>query len=250
MTVVVAGAGAAAFGLFVLAGLLRIGDIATTDGTTRTSINAAYQVVLAEERLAVQTVVEGIGVPIAIGVTGALLLALNLLDLVTGAVIVFGLVLGVIWTVIAFGVHRSAWTRSPARYPRPRPRRLRHNASTMVGAVTAAPTTTRCASRSRPARRCRLAGIRGRAGTWPTTQTPSCVYAHSSNSPRTETSGQPSTSGRSSSTSRARPTRPTGALPPGRSAEPSRCRPRPARHAPRRCRLYEAAARCRDSWRW
>jgi hypothetical protein len=107
MTVVVAGAGAAAFGLFVLAGVLRIGDIATTDGTTRTSINAAYQVVPVEERLAVQAVVEGIGVPLAIGVTGVLLLALNLLDLGTGAVIVFGLALGVIWTVIAFGVYRS-----------------------------------------------------------------------------------------------------------------------------------------------
>ena len=50
---------------------LRIADIAATDGTTRTSINAAFQVVPIEERLAVQAVVEGIGVPVAIGVTGA-----------------------------------------------------------------------------------------------------------------------------------------------------------------------------------
>ena len=70
MAVVVAGPGAASFGLFVLAGVLRIADIATTDGTTRTSINAAFQVVPVEERLAVQAVVEGIGVPIAIGLTG------------------------------------------------------------------------------------------------------------------------------------------------------------------------------------
>ena len=93
MAVVAAGPGAAAFGLFVLAGVLRIADIAATDGTTRTSINAAYQVVPVEERLAVQAVVEGIGVPVAIGVTGVLLLALNVLDLGIGAVIVFGLVL-------------------------------------------------------------------------------------------------------------------------------------------------------------
>ena len=70
MAVVAAGPGAAAFGLFVLAGVLRIADIAATDGTTRTSINAAFQVVPIEERLAVQAVVEGIGVPVAIGVTG------------------------------------------------------------------------------------------------------------------------------------------------------------------------------------
>src|SRR5262245_21211305 len=113
MTVVVAGAGAAAFSLFVLASVLRVVDIATTDGTTRTSINAAHQVVPIGERLAVQAVVEGIGVPIAIGVTGVLLLALNMLDLGTGAVIVFGLVLGLIWTAVAFRVYRS-YTQSLA----------------------------------------------------------------------------------------------------------------------------------------
>jgi hypothetical protein len=113
MVVAAAGAGTAAFGLFVLAGVLRVADIATTDGTTRTSINAAYQVVPAEERLAVQAVVEGIGVPVAIGVTGVLLLALNLLGFGTGAVIVFGLVLGVIWTVVAVSAYR-AYTQSLA----------------------------------------------------------------------------------------------------------------------------------------
>ncbi len=95
-------------------------DIAATDGTTRTSINAAYQIVPVEERLAVQAVVEGIGVPVAIGVTGVLLLALNVLDLGTAAVIGFGLVLGVVWTVIAVGVYRS-YTRALADEMRRRP---------------------------------------------------------------------------------------------------------------------------------
>lgn len=113
MLVVVAGAGPAAFGLFVLAGVLRIADIATTDGTTRTSINAAYQVVPVEDRLSVQAVVEGVGVPIAIGVTGVLLLALNVLGLGTGGVIVFGLVLGVAWTGVAVVAYRS-YTRTLA----------------------------------------------------------------------------------------------------------------------------------------
>jgi hypothetical protein len=107
MLVVAAGAGTAAFGLFVLAGVVRVADIATTDGTTRTSINAAYQVVPVEERLSVQAVVEGIGVPVAIGVTGVLLLALNVLGFGTGGVIVFGLVLGAVWTVVAARVYRS-----------------------------------------------------------------------------------------------------------------------------------------------
>jgi hypothetical protein len=107
MTVIVAGGGAASFGLFVLAGAVRIADIAATDGTTRTSINAAFQVVPIRERLAVQAVVEGVGVPVAIGVTGVILLVLNVLDLGIGAVIVFGLALAVVWTGIAVGVYRS-----------------------------------------------------------------------------------------------------------------------------------------------
>ena len=113
MTVVAAGPGAASFGLFVLASVVRIADIAATDGTTRTSINTAYQIVPVEERLAVQAVVEGIGVPVAIGATGVLLLVLQALDLGIGAVIVFGLVLGVIWTAVAVGVYRS-YTRGLA----------------------------------------------------------------------------------------------------------------------------------------
>lgn len=107
MVVVAAGAGTAALGLFVLAGLLQTADIATSDGTTRTSINAAYQVVPAEERLRVQAVVEGVGAPAAIGATGVLLLALEALDLGIGVVIVFALVLAVTWLAVAARVYKS-----------------------------------------------------------------------------------------------------------------------------------------------
>ena len=113
MAVVSAAAGSASFALLVLASVLRIGDIAATDGTTRTSINAAYQIVPAQERLAVQSVVEGIGVPFAIGATGVLLLILSALDLGIGAVIVFGLCLGVVWTGVAVILYRS-YTRALA----------------------------------------------------------------------------------------------------------------------------------------
>ena len=120
MAVVAAGPGTASLGLFVLAAWLRIADLAATDGTTRTSINAAYQVVPVEERLSVQAVVEGIGVPVAIGATGVLLLVLEAFGLGVGAVIVFGLLLSVLWTAVAVGVYRS-YTRALAGEMRRRP---------------------------------------------------------------------------------------------------------------------------------
>jgi len=107
MAVVVAGPGAASFGLFVLVAVARMGDIVLTDGTTRTSVNAAFQVVPMRERLAVQTVVEGIGVPVAIGATGAVLLIMNLLGLGIGAVIALGVVVGVIWTASGAAMYAS-----------------------------------------------------------------------------------------------------------------------------------------------
>jgi hypothetical protein len=113
MAVVVAGPGAAAFGLFVLAAVTRLADIVLTDGTTRTSVNASFQVVPIRDRLAVQAVVEGIGVPLAIGATGAVLLVMNVLGLGIGAVIVFGVVLSVIWTVSGAAMYRS-YTRTLA----------------------------------------------------------------------------------------------------------------------------------------
>jgi hypothetical protein len=113
MAVVVAGPGAAAYGLFVLAAVTRLTDIVLSDGTTRTSVNASFQVVPIQDRLAVQAVVEGIGVPVAIGATGAVLLLMNLLGLGIGAVIVFGAVLSVVWTVSGAAMYRS-YTRALA----------------------------------------------------------------------------------------------------------------------------------------
>ncbi len=120
MAVVAAGPGTGSFALFALAGVLRIADIAATDGTTRTSINVAYQVVDDEERLAIQAVVEGVGVPVAIGGTGVLLLVLDALGLGVGTVIVVGLLLSAAWTLVALAVHR-AYVRSLAGAMRARP---------------------------------------------------------------------------------------------------------------------------------
>ena len=125
MAVVVAGPGAAAYGLFVLAAVTRLTDIVLTDGTTRTSVNASFQVVPIQDRLAVQAVVEGIGVPVAIGATGAVLLLMNLLGLGIGAVIVFGAVLSVIWTASGFGDVPVVHTRARRRDETPVARRER-----------------------------------------------------------------------------------------------------------------------------
>ncbi len=120
MGVVVAGPGAAAYSLFALAAVARLADIVLSDGTTRTSVNAAFQVVPIRDRLAVQAVVEGIGVPVAIGATGVVLLVMNVLGLGIGAVIVFSAVLSVIWTVSGAAMYRS-YTRALADEVRRRP---------------------------------------------------------------------------------------------------------------------------------
>jgi len=70
--------GAASLSLLLVVSAARIADIALTDGTTRTSINATYQVLPERDRLAVQAAVEGIGVPVAIGISGVLILVLPL----------------------------------------------------------------------------------------------------------------------------------------------------------------------------
>jgi hypothetical protein len=120
MAAVVAGPGAAVYGLFVLAAVARIADIVLTDGTTRTSVNAAFQVVPIRDRFAVQAVVEGIGVPVAIGATGAVLLIMNVLGLGIGAVIAVGVVVGVIWTASGAAMYRS-YTRALAKEMTRRP---------------------------------------------------------------------------------------------------------------------------------
>ena len=113
MAVVVGGRGCRRLRPLRARGRARLTDIVLTDGTTRTSVNASFQVVPIQDRLAVQAVVEGIGVPVAIGATGAVLLLMNLLGLGIGAVIVFGAVLSVIWTVSGAAMYRS-YTRALA----------------------------------------------------------------------------------------------------------------------------------------
>ncbi len=107
MAVVAAGPGPVGLGFLALAGATRFADILLTDGTTRTSINATYQVLPVEDRLAVQATVEGAGVPLAIGFTGALLLVLQVLPGDVTVVIVIGVVVCAVWTAVAWFAHRA-----------------------------------------------------------------------------------------------------------------------------------------------
>ena len=111
MLVATLGPGASSLLLFTLVVTARIVDISLTDGVTRGSINAIFQLLPVEERMAVQASVEGIGVPMAIGATGIVLLLMTALDLGTSWIIAFALVLCSAWTVaavVAYGEYRGA----------------------------------------------------------------------------------------------------------------------------------------------
>ena len=107
MVVVYALTGASSLALLAIASATRIADIALTDGTTRTSINAMYQVLPGSGRLAVQTTVEGIGVPFAIGISGVLILVLNALPAALLALIVVTVLVCGIWTWAAVLLYRA-----------------------------------------------------------------------------------------------------------------------------------------------
>ena len=107
MTALAFGPGAAGLSFLAVAGVARVTDVVLTDGTTRTSINATYQLLPGEDRLAVQAVVEGAGVPIAIGLTGVLLLVLQVLAGDTAIVVAIATVVCIAWTVVAWFAHRA-----------------------------------------------------------------------------------------------------------------------------------------------
>ena len=100
-------AGGASLALLLVVSTARIADIALTDGTTRTSINAIYQVLPERTRLPVQTAVEGIGVPVAIGISGVLILGLTALPDALAATIAVTLAVCVVWTWSAILLYRA-----------------------------------------------------------------------------------------------------------------------------------------------
>jgi len=106
-------AGSATTAFFVLVCSAQVSDIALTDGTSRTSINATYQALAPAERLAAQTSVEAAGEPAAIAAVG-------------GLVLIFGaLGLGIIWLAVATAVLGGLWLAVAALCYREYGRRLR-----------------------------------------------------------------------------------------------------------------------------
>ena len=98
----------------------RIADIALTDGTTRTSVTIAYQAVPERSRLAVQAAIEGMAVPIAIGVSGVLILALNVLADPLVATIVVTVLVCAAWSWLAirlYGAYGPALVHALRRRP-------------------------------------------------------------------------------------------------------------------------------------
>ena len=112
--------GPVALVFFVLVCAQQVTDITLTDGSTRTSINATYQALPPRERVRAQTLVEGAGVPLALGFVGILLIGFDVLGLGVRAVGVITLLLSVVWLVTAalayreYGVNlRAVLTKRP-----------------------------------------------------------------------------------------------------------------------------------------
>ncbi len=107
MAVVLVALGGASLALLVTVSAARILDIALTDGTTRTSINAIYQVLPARERLGAQATIEGVGVPVAIAMSGVLVLGLNLLPWSLPALVLATLLVCVAWVWVGILLYRA-----------------------------------------------------------------------------------------------------------------------------------------------
>ena len=163
-----------------------------------------------------QAVVEGVGVPVAIGATGVLLLVLDALDLGVGAVIVFGLLLSVAVDRRRRRRATGSYVRALADAMRRRPLTADLTCSTTTcrrsGRCSGPTTRATCGSvwicsRASPRRRRRPSS----AGS-PSTRTRRCACARWCSSPRAATRERPPTPGRSRRALAATPAPPrTGA---------------------------------------
>ncbi len=100
--------GSIATNVFVLVVATRVSDLVLADGAARTSLSAAYQAVPTRVRLSAQAAIEGLAVPVAIGVSGALLMVLRATIGTDGMALPIATSLVVVaWTVVAFFVYRD-----------------------------------------------------------------------------------------------------------------------------------------------
>ncbi|MEP7055477.1 MAG: HEAT repeat domain-containing protein, partial [Actinomycetota bacterium] len=86
----------------------RVSDLTLGDGTARAAVGAAYQAVSGPERLAAQANVEGLGVPIAIGFSGVVLLVMRATVGTDGVALpVITSVVVALWLIVAVLVYRG-----------------------------------------------------------------------------------------------------------------------------------------------
>jgi hypothetical protein len=100
-------AGPAHVAFFGVMALARITDVTTLDAAGRTSINATFKALPPRQRLAAQVGVEAAGVPVALGLTAILILAINAVP-GTGVVHVAAatFVLTLVWCAVTVLVYR------------------------------------------------------------------------------------------------------------------------------------------------
>ena len=83
-------------------------DVILSESITSTSLKAVYQALPASDRPVVETGVEGMGVPLAFGLTGALLLLANAISGLTFThIILFTLLVTIFWIAAGFLVYRD-----------------------------------------------------------------------------------------------------------------------------------------------
>ncbi len=100
--------GTAGMVFFTFAVSTRVLDIVFTNGTTGTAIKTCYQVVPKADRTVVESTVEGIGVPVAYGLTGLCLIAFNALPGVgTLHIVGFTVMVSLVWLAAGFVVKRD-----------------------------------------------------------------------------------------------------------------------------------------------
>ena len=94
--------------VFVVIVASRMTDLVLSDGASRTSLGAAYQAVPTRVRLASQAAVEGLAVPVAIGLSGVVLIVLRSSVGTDGmALPVLTSIILAAWMIVAFHVFRE-----------------------------------------------------------------------------------------------------------------------------------------------
>jgi hypothetical protein len=147
MVVVLVGSGAASLALLLTVSAARILDLVLDDGMTRTSVNALFQVLPPASRVEAQAVVEGMGVPVAIGLSGVAIILVNLLPAPLPVTIAVMVLVCAAWSGAAFALHRAY---RPALADALRRRPVLDEAARVAGSAEELEAARRLAARGEP----------------------------------------------------------------------------------------------------